>query len=65
MSINTEIPVRVAPVTPVAEHVKRFRFERLDGQPMPYFSGGAHVVVSMNDGGHPAPQSLFADVAAA
>ncbi|WP_442953859.1 PDR/VanB family oxidoreductase [Pararhizobium sp.] len=44
------MPVRVASVTPVTETVKRFRFERLDGQPMPFFSGGAHVVVSMNDG---------------
>lgn len=51
MSINTEIPVRVAKVTEVAEKIKRFRLERLDGQPMPYFSAGAHVVVSMVDDG--------------
>ena len=36
MSLDTEIPVRVAEVTPVADRVKRFRFERLDGKPMPY-----------------------------
>jgi ferredoxin-NADP reductase len=42
--------VRVAKVTQVADKVKRFRFERTDGQPMPIFSGGAHVIVSMRDG---------------
>jgi ferredoxin-NADP reductase len=52
VSGGTEIPVRVTKVTPVADRIKRFRFERLDGQPMPYFSGGAHVIVTMNDGGH-------------
>ncbi len=51
MSLNTDMPVRVAAVTQVTDSVKRFRFERLDGQPMPFFSGGAHVVVSMNDNG--------------
>ncbi|MBB4273386.1 PDR/VanB family oxidoreductase [Rhizobium mongolense] len=52
MSGGTEVPVRVTKVTPVAERIKRFRFERLDGKPMPYFSGGAHIIVSMNDDGH-------------
>lgn len=52
MSGGTEIPVRVTRVTPIADCIKRFRFERLDGWPMPYFSGGAHVIVSMNDDGH-------------
>ncbi|MBY5610153.1 PDR/VanB family oxidoreductase [Rhizobium leguminosarum] len=52
MSGGTEIPVRVARITPIAERVKRFRFERLDGKAMPYFSGGAHVIVLMNDDGH-------------
>lgn len=52
MSGGTEIPVRVTRVTPVAHRIKRFRFERLDGRPMPHFSGGAHVIVSMNDNGH-------------
>lgn len=50
MTINTEMQVRVAKVTQVADKVKRFRFERNDGQPMPIFSGGAHVIVSMRDG---------------
>ena len=51
MTINTEIPVIVAKVNQVSESIKHFRLERLDGQPMPIFSGGAHVVVSMNDHG--------------
>jgi ferredoxin-NADP reductase len=50
VTINTDISVRVAAVTSVAERVKRFRLERLDGQPLPHFAGGAHVVVSMQDG---------------
>ncbi len=50
MTINTDMTVRVTAITPVAEKVKRFRFERVDGQPMPVFSGGAHVVVAMRDG---------------
>lgn len=51
MTINTDMTVRVAAITQVAEKVKRFRFERADGGPMPVFSGGAHVVVAMRDGG--------------
>lgn len=50
MTINTDMKVRVAKITQVADKVKRFRFERADGQPMPLFSGGAHVIVSMRDG---------------
>ncbi|WP_395661455.1 PDR/VanB family oxidoreductase [Aestuariivirga sp.] len=50
MTINTEMKVRVAKIAQVADRVKRFRFERADGQPMPIFSGGAHVIVSMRDG---------------
>lgn len=50
MTINTEMTVRVTAITQVADKVKRFRFERADGQPMPVFSGGSHVVVGMRDG---------------
>ena len=50
MSINTEMSVRVAAITQVADQVRRLRFERVDGQPLPVFSGGAHIVVSMRDG---------------
>jgi ferredoxin-NADP reductase len=44
------MPVRVVAVTSVADSVKRFRFERTDGTPLPVFAGGAHVIVSMRDG---------------
>lgn len=50
MTINTEMPVTVTAVTQVADSVKRFRLERVDGAAMPVFSGGAHVVVAMQDG---------------
>jgi dimethylamine monooxygenase subunit B len=50
VTINTEMPVRVTRITQVAEAVKRFRLERIDGGDMPIFSGGAHVVVAMKDG---------------
>ena len=51
MSINTDMAVRVTAITQVAESVKRFRFERVDGKPFPVFPGGAHVVVAWKDGG--------------
>ena len=50
MTINTDMTVRVAAITQVAEKVKRFRLERVDGGAMPIFSGGSHVVVAMRDG---------------
>jgi ferredoxin-NADP reductase len=50
VTINTDIPVRVAAITKVADSVKRFRLVRADGGPMPVFAGGAHVVVAMRDG---------------
>ena len=50
MTVNTEMTVSVAAITQVADKVKRFRFVRVDGQPMPVFSGGAHIVVGMRDG---------------
>jgi dimethylamine monooxygenase subunit B len=46
MTINTEMPCKVTAITDVAQKVKRFRFERVDGHAMPIFSGGAHVVVA-------------------
>ncbi len=50
MSINTDMAVQVAAIIQVAEKVKRFRLVRVDGLPLPVFSGGAHIVVSMLDG---------------
>lgn len=61
MTINTEMPCRVTAITDVAEKVKRFRFERVDGHPMPIFSGGAHVVIAFHtdDGLRRTPYSLM------
>ncbi|WP_131113001.1 PDR/VanB family oxidoreductase [Lichenihabitans psoromatis] len=44
------IAVTVADVVAVTPFIKRFRFEPLDPGPLPTFSGGAHVVVEMQDG---------------
>lgn len=65
MSGGAKLKVRVAAVTPVNELITRFRFERLDGAPMPAFSGGAHTVVDMNDHGTRRlnPYSLMSDPA--
>ena len=64
MSAGTrKIAVTVTGVTDVNELVKRFRFERSDGGPLPSFSGGAHTVVEMRDGGVTRlnPYSLMSD----
>jgi len=52
MSAGTQkLEVTLAEVVEVNALVKRFRFVRRDGGEMPTFSGGAHVVVEMRDGG--------------
>ena len=64
MSAGTEkITVKVTDVTEVNELVKRFTFERPDGGLLPTFSGGAHTVVEMKDGGLTRlnPYSLMSD----
>lgn len=45
------IAVRVSDIVEVTPLVKRFHFESVDGTPLPQFSGGAHIVVEMQDGG--------------
>ena len=57
--------VAVAEVVEVNAMVKRFRFVRSDGAPMPAFSGGAHTVVEMDDRGtrRANPYSLMGDPA--
>lgn len=47
MTVGTEIKVRVVAIEEVADSIKRFRFERPDGQSLPTFSAGSHIVVSM------------------
>lgn len=44
------IAVRVSEVVAATPLVKRFRLEPVAGGPLPAFSGGAHVVVEMQDG---------------
>jgi ferredoxin-NADP reductase len=55
------IDVKVAAVEQVTPLVKHFTFIRQDGALFPAFSGGSHVVVSMNVGGrvHRNPYSLM------
>ena len=63
MSGGAKLKVRVAEVVQVNELIKRFRFVRKDGAPMPAFSGGAHTVVEMDDHGTRRlnPYSLMSD----
>jgi len=66
MSVGApKLAVRVAEVVQVNALVKRFRFVRRDGGPLPVFSGGAHVVVEMDDQGtrRMNPYSLMSDPA--
>jgi len=42
--------VTTTEVTDITPMIKRFRFEAADGGPLPPFSGGAHVIVEMQDG---------------
>lgn len=48
---SPRLSVTVAEVVEVNPLIKRFRFVRTDGQAMPPFSGGAHIVVEMDDQG--------------
>jgi len=64
MTVGTpKLDVTVAEVVEVNALIKRFRFVRADGGEMPPFSGGAHVVVEMDDHGTRRlnPYSLMSD----
>ena len=63
MSGAEKIAVRVSEVTPLNDLVTRFRFEPVSGGLLPTFSGGAHTVVEMRDGGITRlnPYSLMSD----
>jgi ferredoxin-NADP reductase len=63
MSGAEKIAVRVTEVTALNELVTRFRFEPVAGDLLPTFSGGAHTVVEMKDGGITRlnPYSLMSD----
>lgn len=47
---GAEIPVRVSRIESVAYRVKRVRLVPTNGLPLPMFSAGSHVVVSLRDG---------------
>ncbi|MGB7287441.1 MAG: PDR/VanB family oxidoreductase [Salaquimonas sp.] len=63
MAGAAKIQVKVVEVVKVNSLVKRFRFEPIDRQQMPPFSGGAHTVVEMQDKGTRRlnPYSLMSD----
>jgi dimethylamine monooxygenase subunit B len=60
-----QIDVTVSAVVPITEFVTRFEFTRTDGADFPPFSGGAHTVVTMQDGTRTRlnPYSLMSDPA--
>ena len=45
-----KLAVTVTDVTEVTSLIKRFRFEPAGDEPLPPFSGGAHVIVEIHDG---------------
>jgi ferredoxin-NADP reductase len=61
VSGGIQIDVRVSEVETVAEGTKRFRMVPVSGRPLPLFSAGSHIVVTMIDGGraHRNPYSLM------
>ncbi len=63
MSGGAKLAVRVAEVVEVNDLIRRFRFVAQDGGLLPAFSGGAHVVVEMDDHGTRRlnPYSLMSD----
>jgi len=50
MSLHGAIDVVVSDVVTLNELIKRFHFTRPDGQPLPAFSGGSHIIIEMQDG---------------
>lgn len=50
MSKPPRIPVRVTEIAAVTPLVKRFRLEPVEATTLPQFSGGAHIVIDMQDG---------------
>ena len=47
---HPRMAVRVSDIVTVTPLVKRFHLASLDGTPLPRFSGGAHILVEMQDG---------------
>lgn len=51
MSGVVELKVRVAEIEQATGTVKRFRLVAVSGEPLPTYSAGAHVIVTMSDDG--------------
>ncbi len=62
---SVKILVRVAEIVELNSLVKRFKFERINGEHFPAFSGGSHTIVEMKIGNtrHLNPYSLMSDSA--
>lgn len=50
MSMDRPIDVRVTEIQQVTPLIKRFTLEAADGEALPSFSAGSHIVVEMTDG---------------
>ena len=63
MSGSEKINVKVSKIVPINDLVTRFEFKRIGGELFPTFSGGAHTIVEMKDGGitRRNPYSLMSD----
>ena len=48
--MHSALDVIVTDVVDVNSMIKRFHFARPDGSPLPAFSGGAHIIIEMQDG---------------
>ncbi len=48
--LHGAIDVVVTEVVELNSLIKRFHFARPDGKPLPAFSGGAHIIIQMQDG---------------
>lgn len=51
MSGGVQLAVRVVEIEQATDTVKRFRLAAVSGEPLPAFSAGSHVIVTMNDDG--------------
>jgi ferredoxin-NADP reductase len=63
--VTERIPVVVTEVVPAAAGIREFVLARQDGESLPAFSGGSHVIVHMHAGSrrHSNPYSLMGDPA--
>jgi len=61
MSMDRPLNVRVAEIEQVTPVIKRFTLEAMDGETLPAFGAGSHIVVEMTDGEcvHRSPYSLI------